>query len=316
LTGAPTAPSATWARRASSPCAWSPAGTSGRARVCTRPPPFRPGRVTARCRSVPRLQSLPGLRRRPAAARPARAEPDAERRRLQASRRPGRRCPARAPQARLQGAALLQELRRQLCFAALYLLTCRDAVADDFRRRVFPKEYLFDEVDLYSVAVGVGKESGGKAGLRLLAAAGPEERAERGAAAAAAPAARVHDAARAARQLRPVHQPRLRVRAVRRPAPRLPLPVRRDLPGARVHTTPACVPLSRCVSVRQVLLGLPQKVRRRQAVCQVRAPPRRRRRPHGRQRPRPERLHARPLAPPSPPLHLSWFSVITRFFYT
>ncbi|KHN85344.1 Pleckstrin homology domain-containing family M member 3 [Toxocara canis] len=41
-------------------------------------------------------------------------------------------------------------LREKMALAVMYLLTCRESVADDLRMRLWPKEYLFNDVHLYS----------------------------------------------------------------------------------------------------------------------------------------------------------------------
>uniref|UniRef100_A0A0N4U387 DUF4206 domain-containing protein n=1 Tax=Dracunculus medinensis TaxID=318479 RepID=A0A0N4U387_DRAME len=41
-------------------------------------------------------------------------------------------------------------LREKLSFAAMYLLSCRDSVAHDLQMRVWPKEYLYNDIHLYS----------------------------------------------------------------------------------------------------------------------------------------------------------------------
>uniref|UniRef100_A0A915K6M2 RUN domain-containing protein n=1 Tax=Romanomermis culicivorax TaxID=13658 RepID=A0A915K6M2_ROMCU len=51
----------------------------------------------------------------------------------------------------VQRIAQVRKLRLQLSFAAMYLLTCRETVADDFKKRVYPKEYYYEDVDLYSL---------------------------------------------------------------------------------------------------------------------------------------------------------------------
>ncbi|VDK49282.1 unnamed protein product [Anisakis simplex] len=41
-------------------------------------------------------------------------------------------------------------LREKMALAVMYLLTCRESVADDLRMRLWPKEYLFSDIHLYS----------------------------------------------------------------------------------------------------------------------------------------------------------------------
>ncbi|XP_062972183.1 pleckstrin homology domain-containing family M member 3 [Elgaria multicarinata webbii] len=43
-------------------------------------------------------------------------------------------------------------LRQQLKSLRAYLFSCRAAVAEDLRRRIFPREYLFQQIHLYSLA--------------------------------------------------------------------------------------------------------------------------------------------------------------------
>lgn len=42
-------------------------------------------------------------------------------------------------------------LREQLSYIAGYLLTCKESVAEDLRKRLWPKEYLYTDVHLYSI---------------------------------------------------------------------------------------------------------------------------------------------------------------------
>jgi hypothetical protein len=48
-----------------------------------------------------------------------------------------------------------QEIRKQLQYLKSYLFTCKQSVADEFRKRVWPKEYLFEHIHLYSLAVSI-----------------------------------------------------------------------------------------------------------------------------------------------------------------
>ncbi|MFH4975028.1 hypothetical protein AB6A40_001737 [Gnathostoma spinigerum] len=42
------------------------------------------------------------------------------------------------------------KLRKKMALAVMYLLSCKQSVADDLRKRLWPKEYLFNDVHLYS----------------------------------------------------------------------------------------------------------------------------------------------------------------------
>ncbi|CAG2060569.1 unnamed protein product [Timema podura] len=46
-----------------------------------------------------------------------------------------------------------QALRHQLNLLRAYLFTCREPVIEDLQKRVWPREYLYEHVHLYSVAV-------------------------------------------------------------------------------------------------------------------------------------------------------------------
>ena len=46
-----------------------------------------------------------------------------------------------------------QMLRIQLGFLKAYLFTCCQSIADDFRRQVWPKEYYYDCIHVYSISV-------------------------------------------------------------------------------------------------------------------------------------------------------------------
>ncbi|XP_044287798.1 pleckstrin homology domain-containing family M member 3 isoform X2 [Varanus komodoensis] len=48
--------------------------------------------------------------------------------------------------------ATVVRLRQQLKSLRAYLFSCRAAVAEDLRRRIFPREYLFQQIHLYSLA--------------------------------------------------------------------------------------------------------------------------------------------------------------------
>uniref|UniRef100_A0A8R1HIA6 DUF4206 domain-containing protein n=1 Tax=Caenorhabditis japonica TaxID=281687 RepID=A0A8R1HIA6_CAEJA len=43
-----------------------------------------------------------------------------------------------------------RKLREKLQLVSMYLFTCRESVAEDFRRRLWPKEYLRSDIHLYS----------------------------------------------------------------------------------------------------------------------------------------------------------------------
>ncbi|KAL5015453.1 hypothetical protein ScPMuIL_009723 [Solemya velum] len=45
----------------------------------------------------------------------------------------------------------LQQLRTQLCFLKPYMFTCTPSVAEDFRRRIWPREHLYDSVHSYAL---------------------------------------------------------------------------------------------------------------------------------------------------------------------
>uniref|UniRef100_A0A1I7TSH2 RUN domain-containing protein n=1 Tax=Caenorhabditis tropicalis TaxID=1561998 RepID=A0A1I7TSH2_9PELO len=53
-----------------------------------------------------------------------------------------------------------RKLREKLHLVSMYLFTCRESVADDFRRRLWPKEYLRSDIDLYSFADLMDVKSG------------------------------------------------------------------------------------------------------------------------------------------------------------
>lgn len=48
--------------------------------------------------------------------------------------------------------AHLQELRIQLNFLRAYIFTCREPVIEELQKRVWPREYLYDHVHLYTIA--------------------------------------------------------------------------------------------------------------------------------------------------------------------
>ncbi|KOB77097.1 Pleckstrin-like proteiny domain-containing family M member 3 [Operophtera brumata] len=48
--------------------------------------------------------------------------------------------------------AHLQDLRIQLNFLRAYIFTCRDPVIEELQKRVWPREYLYDHVDLYTIS--------------------------------------------------------------------------------------------------------------------------------------------------------------------
>uniref|UniRef100_A0A158R4M8 RUN domain-containing protein n=1 Tax=Syphacia muris TaxID=451379 RepID=A0A158R4M8_9BILA len=47
----------------------------------------------------------------------------------------------------------IKTLRGKLALAAMYLLSCRQSVAEDLRLRLWPKEYLYSDIHLYSFSV-------------------------------------------------------------------------------------------------------------------------------------------------------------------
>nr|CAD7610197.1 unnamed protein product [Timema genevievae] len=51
--------------------------------------------------------------------------------------------------------AQLQALRHQLNLLRAYLFTCREPVIEDLQKRVWPREYLYEHVHLYSVALSI-----------------------------------------------------------------------------------------------------------------------------------------------------------------
>ncbi|EFO91348.1 hypothetical protein CRE_11841 [Caenorhabditis remanei] len=53
-----------------------------------------------------------------------------------------------------------RKLREKLHLVSMYLFTCRESVAEDFRRRLWPKEYLRSDIDLYSFADLMDVKSG------------------------------------------------------------------------------------------------------------------------------------------------------------
>ncbi|XP_029462231.1 pleckstrin homology domain-containing family M member 3 [Rhinatrema bivittatum] len=52
----------------------------------------------------------------------------------------------------VESLATVMHLRQQLKSLRAYLFSCRAVVAEDLRRRVFPREYLFQQLHLYSLA--------------------------------------------------------------------------------------------------------------------------------------------------------------------
>lgn len=46
----------------------------------------------------------------------------------------------------------LQELRIQLNFLRAYIFTCREPVIEELQKRVWPREYLYDHIHLYTIA--------------------------------------------------------------------------------------------------------------------------------------------------------------------
>ncbi|EGT40908.1 hypothetical protein CAEBREN_01726 [Caenorhabditis brenneri] len=53
-----------------------------------------------------------------------------------------------------------KKIREKLHLVSMYLFTCRESVAEDFRRRLWPKEYLRSDLDLYSFSDLVDVKSG------------------------------------------------------------------------------------------------------------------------------------------------------------
>lgn len=53
-----------------------------------------------------------------------------------------------------------RKLREKLQLVSMYLFNCRESVAEDFRRRLWPKEYLRADIDLYSFNDLVDVKSG------------------------------------------------------------------------------------------------------------------------------------------------------------
>lgn len=51
--------------------------------------------------------------------------------------------------------AKLQTLRNQLNFLRAYLYTCRDPVIEEFQKLMWPREYMYEHVHLYSVLVNM-----------------------------------------------------------------------------------------------------------------------------------------------------------------
>jgi len=45
----------------------------------------------------------------------------------------------------------IHKLRKKLSQAAIYLLSCKNSVADDLKRRLYPHEYLYTDLHLYSI---------------------------------------------------------------------------------------------------------------------------------------------------------------------
>ncbi|VDN23495.1 unnamed protein product [Cylicostephanus goldi] len=46
----------------------------------------------------------------------------------------------------------MKMLREQLQIASMYLFNCRESIADDFRRRVWPREHLYNDIHAYSIS--------------------------------------------------------------------------------------------------------------------------------------------------------------------
>ncbi|XP_077870353.1 pleckstrin homology domain-containing family M member 1-like [Saccoglossus kowalevskii] len=54
----------------------------------------------------------------------------------------------------------VKQVRSQLTYLKAYLFTCKQSVAEELRRRVWPKEYMLDNVHLYSVTDLIQVQSG------------------------------------------------------------------------------------------------------------------------------------------------------------
>ena len=50
-----------------------------------------------------------------------------------------------------------QKLRTELIYLKTYLFTCKQSTAEDFRRLIWPRDYLCENVELYSLAVSLAK---------------------------------------------------------------------------------------------------------------------------------------------------------------
>ncbi|KHJ82882.1 hypothetical protein OESDEN_17423, partial [Oesophagostomum dentatum] len=46
----------------------------------------------------------------------------------------------------------MKVLREQLQIASMYLFNCRESIADDFRRRVWPRDHLYNDIHAYSIS--------------------------------------------------------------------------------------------------------------------------------------------------------------------
>ncbi|VDM78905.1 unnamed protein product [Strongylus vulgaris] len=46
----------------------------------------------------------------------------------------------------------MKMLREQLQIASMYLFNCRESIADDFRRRVWPRDHLYNDIHAYSIS--------------------------------------------------------------------------------------------------------------------------------------------------------------------
>ncbi|CAJ0607999.1 unnamed protein product [Cylicocyclus nassatus] len=46
----------------------------------------------------------------------------------------------------------MKMLREQLQIASMYLFNCRESIADDFRRRIWPREHLYNDIHAYSIS--------------------------------------------------------------------------------------------------------------------------------------------------------------------
>ncbi|VDM85476.1 unnamed protein product, partial [Strongylus vulgaris] len=62
----------------------------------------------------------------------------------------------------------MKMLREQLQIASMYLFNCRESIADDFRRRVWPRDHLYNDIHAYSISVSHAHKQISKTDLFLL----------------------------------------------------------------------------------------------------------------------------------------------------